>query len=355
MAVYRVTSDRIEATLRELGPGPWPYDDLRASGWSSRQLEAAARAGALVRVRRGVYDAAPPTATSGDTHRAVSLGQVSATVARLSSRAVASHDSAALVEDLWVPGPPASVVHVTIPGQPERRATGLYVHASRLPAEFVAEIQGIRVTTIARTAVDLARGRSLPDALVAIDGAYRRLVEAQRPRAKYELRERAVPLSLHARIRDELESAFAVTWSWPGTRVVRAALDLVEPASESAFESWSRGWIVARGLPHPVVNAEVVGDSGAAYVGDLVWRSRRLIGEADGLGKYGATALEMRAAMRAERARQADLEAAGWRFVRWTTGEPGARIVARVARALDIPRVTPRIDPFDARTGRFAV
>jgi hypothetical protein len=318
-------------------------------------MAAATRAGALVRVRRGVYAAAAPSATGGDTHRAVSLGQIRATLARLSSRAVASHDSAALVEDLWVPGPHAAVVHATVPGQAERRATGLYVHASRLPDEFVTEIQGIRVTTIARTAMDLARGRTLPDALVALDGAYRRLVQSQRPRAKYELRERTVPLSVHARIRDELESAFAVTWSWPGTRVVRAALDLIEPASESAFESWSRGWILASGLPPPVANAEVVGDSGTAYVGDLIWRSRRLIGEADGLGKYGATALEMRAALRAERARQADLEAAGWRFVRWTTGEQGAHIAARVARALDIPRVTPHIDHFDARTGRFAV
>jgi hypothetical protein len=247
------------------------------------------------------------------------------------------------------------VVHATIPGQPDRRAVGLRVHASRLPEDFVTVDDGVRVTTIARTAIDLARGRSLPDALVAVDGAWRRLVHDQRPRAKEELRQRTVPVGVLAGVREELEEAFAVTWSWPGTRVVRAALDLADPVSESPFESWSRGWIIRAGLPTFEVNGAVVGASGRMYFGDFVWRASRLIGEADGVGKYGETALEIRAAMRAERDRQADLEAAGWTFVRWMSGTSGRSIVTRLCRELQTPRVTPRTDRFAARTGRFAV
>lgn len=355
MAVYRVSLDRVSDTVRALGPGPWSYADLRGQGWSSRQLECAVRGRALVRVRRGVYGPAATEPDSSAPAGAVGASQIQATLAGLSALAAASHESAALLSGLWVPGPPAAVVHVSIPGQAERWSVGLRVHGSHLPEEFVTTVGGVRTTTIARTVIDLARGRSLPQALVAVDSGFRRLVELQRPGASRELRERMVPPSVHTRIRAELESAFAVTWSWPGTRNVRAALDLVEPASESAFESWSRGWILAVGLPVPVVNAEVVGHSGKPYFGDFVWRSQRLIGEADGVGKYGVTPGEVRAALKAERARQADLEAAGWRFVRWTTGESGTHVVARIARALYLPRVTPRTDLFTTRTGRFAV
>lgn len=156
-----------------------------------------------------------------------------------------------------------------------------------------------------------------------------------------------MPNAVRLGIANELDAAFAVTWSWPGTRVVRTALDLADPASESPFESWSRGWILGSSLPLPEVNAEVVGASGRRYFGDFVWRSRRLIGEADGLGKYGSTPHEIRAAMKAERRRQADLEAAGWMFVRWMTGDSGPSFLWRLGRALDTRRVTPRTDPFE--------
>lgn len=78
----------------------------------------------------------------------------------------------------------------------------------------------------------------------------------------------------------------------------------------------------------------VFGGSGRTYYGDFVWRRHRLIGEADGVGKYGDTAAAIRQALRAERARQADLEAGGWRVARWVTGDPGRSVVARVGRAL---------------------
>ena len=79
------------------------------------------------------------------------------------------------------------------------------------------------------------------------------------------------------------------------------------------------------------------GASGREYVVDFLWRDRGLIGEADGMSKYGRTAEEIRRTMRAEKERQADLEAAGWRFARWVVGDSGATIVARVGRALYLP------------------
>ena len=74
-----------------------------------------------------------------------------------------------------------------------------------------------------------------------------------------------------------------------------------------------------------------------------MWREHGLIGEADGVAKYGATGAEIRAVLRDERERQADLEAAGWRVVRWVTGDPSAQMVGRVSRALYLePRLPAR-------------
>jgi hypothetical protein len=169
--------------------------------------------------------------------------------------------------------------------------------------------------------------------LVAVDGALRARVAALVPNATWALREGQVPEHVLVAARDELDEAFGVVWSWPGSRVVRQAIDLAEPASESPFESWSRGWMVAVGLPQPSVNVEIRGASGRRYYGDFVWPTRRVIGEADGVGKYGS-GQDMRSSLGAERRRQDDLEAAGWRVVRWVSGEPGRVVVARLARAL---------------------
>lgn len=334
MAVYRVSRNRIESTVATLGSGPWTYDDLIAHGWTPRQLEGCVRRGALTRSRRGVYAVPAEPSPSPSPPLDITAAHLRAVVSRLSDRAVLSHESAAVLHGMWTPGRPSAVVHVTIPGQAERWAAGLRVHASRLPAEFITTVGGLRTTTVARTAVDLAKARTLPHAVVATDGGLRRLIEGARPHAAHELRFRTVPDAVMRQSRDELEEALGSVWSWPGTRVVRSALDILEPASESPFESWSRGWMEGVGLPRPVVNAEVFGSSGRRYFGDFVWRGPRLIGEADGVGKYGVGELGVRESLRAERQRQADLEAAGWRVVRWTTGEPGRQVVARLGRAL---------------------
>ena len=92
--------------------------------------------------------------------------------------------------------------------------------------------------------------------------------------------------------------------------------------------------MIAVGLPRPELNVPAFGASGRRYFGDFVWREHGAIGEADGVGKYGATGREIRAALSGERERQTDLEEAGWRVVRWVTGDPGAEIVARVSRTL---------------------
>jgi hypothetical protein len=66
----------------------------------------------------------------------------------------------------------------------------------------------------------------------------------------------------------------------------------------------------------------------------MAWPERRVLGEADGTGKYGRDEATIRTRLRAERERQRDLEDAGWTVVRWDSRETAKRVTARLARAL---------------------
>lgn len=325
MRRWSSTRERWSALLGT-GLGPWSARDLADAGWSRAQIAGAVSDGVLHRVRHGLY------AVSGTPSQALAAR----VLAGLNERAVLSHESAAGVHGLWIPRRDGRV-HVTVPGEAERFDSGVRVHGSRLPDAMVMDVGGLRVTSPARTAVDLARGRSLADAVIAVDGAALWLVGGD-PR-RFEIREGALDPARVDRARAELWSAYQSVWSWPGTRVVRQALELMDIRSESPAESRSRVWILEAGLPVPDVGAAVLGASGRRYFGDLVWRDRRVIGEVDGLAKYGDTPEEVRRVLAAERARQADLEDAGWTLVRWTTRDGRLKVVRRLSRVLvTLPR-----------------
>jgi len=103
--------------------------------------------------------------------------------------------------------------------------------------------------------------------------------------------------------------------------------------AETAIESISRFAFITAGLPYAELNQWI----GARRV-DFLWERYKLIGEADGIGKYGLTEDEIRANLRAERLRQRELEDAGYCFVRWLWDEIWTTpqlVVARVLRGLE--------------------
>jgi hypothetical protein len=261
------------------------------------------------------------------------MGRIRTALLSTGPAAVVSHESAGVVHRQWLPLPVSAHVHLTESGGIDRLDNGVRVHQSRLPADLVTVVDGLRVTSVARTAVDLARGRSLPEAMVAIDGAARALALASSPAAAAGLRgpERGALTDLSLRV---LATAFESIRTWPGSVVVRTAIDLADPASESPFESRSRGWMVEARLPSPYVAFPVRGASGGLYVADFAWPERMLLGEADGTGKYGLSDREVTQSLRRERRRQRDIEDAGWTFVRWDSTERPATIVARLRHAL---------------------
>jgi very-short-patch-repair endonuclease len=118
---------------------------LRAAGLTEREISVRVRAGRLHRVHRGVY-AVGHTALTAD-------GRALAAVLACGPEAVLSHRSAA---GQWALMRSPKLIEVTAPRSRHGRA-GFVLHRTRaLHADDRAVVDGIPVTSVARTIVDVA-------------------------------------------------------------------------------------------------------------------------------------------------------------------------------------------------------
>lgn len=283
-------------------------DDVLASGITREQLRAAVARGLLVRVARGRY-AAPPVTVPADpwaeraSARVRHLALLRSVLADQPENTYASHASAAFVLGQATPAwTVPSRVQLVRPGAADDIGPGFVLRGTDLQPSDVIEVDGLRVTSCERTAVDLARGQSAENALVALDsGARARIARLSGARGN-DLRFAVLDASLRAEAAHLLASAYRRCYGWPGTVVVRDLLPLVDPASESPLESRSRCWLHGSGLRqlrigHPIVVGSL------CYFADFLDEERRVIGEADGWGKYGTDLRDQREAWDHERGR----------------------------------------------------
>jgi hypothetical protein len=123
------------------------------------------RSAELVRLQRGAYlDATPSDSVA--RHRAV----VAATVAGLRRPAVVSHVSAAVLHGLPVWRTLLQRVHVI--REPPSAGSGsgrVHLHVAVLPAEQIEVVDGLAVTGLVRTVVDVARTMPFESAVVVAD------------------------------------------------------------------------------------------------------------------------------------------------------------------------------------------
>ena len=167
------------------------------------------------------------------------------------------------------------------------------------------------MTSLPRTAVDVARSSSFQEAVVVLD---------------------AVRRSCSANV---LAAMLDQCAHWADVGKARRAVMFADPRSESALESLSRAAMHEHQLPPPQLQAAVRGRSGRWFRADFLWKERRLIGEADGAAKYVD-----RSALLAEKSREDDLRDAGYSFVRWTYGEmfgQTSHVIERIRRRLGDP------------------
>jgi hypothetical protein len=262
----------------------------------------------------------------------------------------ASGESAATAHDLSrrLGAGPVHAVHLDVPGMPDALLrpydapddlppfVPVHLHGTGLAYEQRDRVDGVAATSLARTAVELSRGRPLHLALVPMDEALRRLslrsaAPGTDPRTFLAPEADAVIAA-----RAQLQAVLDRMRGWPGVVAAREAAARADPRSESPLESCSRGHALELNLPRPEVGAAVMGDDGRTYYGDLVWRELGVVGEADGWSKYDAGDDPMRR-LRAEKRREDALRRAGWIVVRWTSDELRERppaVVARIAAAL---------------------
>jgi hypothetical protein len=242
-----------------------------------------------------------------ETHRYL----IRATIPQLREDAVVSHASAAVLHGLPVWSRAIDRVHVTRnrSGGGKRRSL-VQAHASPLGEEDVVTIDGLHVTSLSRTVIDLCRTVPFEQAVAAGD--------------------RAMRLGLPATALDE---GLALLEGWPGIRQARRAIAFLDARSESAGESVSRVRIYEAGLPRPVPQREIYGPDGRR-VGrvDFCWEEQQTVGEFDGKIKYGRLLKPGQAieeVLFEEKRREDALRDLGWQIVRWLWADLYRRDVIR--------------------------
>lgn len=301
--------------------------DLLAAGVTTAMLATQLASGRLVRLRQGIYLAASawPDDLAGQ-HMIRARAELVANPA-----GVISHQSAALIWGLPSPGfaawaeQPVSTSFAS--GIPHSTRSGPVEHrTAHLPPEHLtSDPTGCRITTLARTAVDVARGRPLPDALGILDAAARKLCESYvaAPRRRDYSNPRLISAA-----RSELAKVALQARAKPLLRVV----EIVEPARESMAESLSAGHFELAGLPRPIFQHPLQTAIGVVFP-DCYWPEFGLVGECDGAVKYTEAAAIVR-----EKEREQALRDLGLPMVRWLAKEIMLRpagVVDRVSRALD--------------------
>jgi hypothetical protein len=255
---------------------------LRGCGLNKQNVANRVTAGRLHPIHRGVY-AVGHTSLRMESH-------FIAAVLACGPRAVLSHHSAAALYG-YLPWDPDRRVEVTVLGATARRHPEVRVHrTNRLPIDDATREQGIRITSPARTLLDLAA--------VLPRRALRRAVRQAMALRRVNVRFLIEVLARHPHRRGRARLA----------RIVAAG-----PApTRSELEDLVLDLIASGGLATPDVNVAMI-VSGRRLVPDFRWPARRLIVEADGAAWH-----EHKLAREDDAERQALLEAHGERVIRVT-------------------------------------
>ena len=270
---------------------------LRELGVSRDAVDHWLRAARLQRLHRGVYAVGHAVLRRE--------GRWLAAVLACGEDAVLSHGSAALHWGLLQSE--ATRIDVTTRGS--RRATaGVRLHRSRsLMSRDITSHEGIAITTVPRTLLDLA-------ATVPAHRLERALAQAERLR-----------LYDHRAIEDLIVRANGHRGRTPLAQATAA-----EPRfTRSELEAWFLNLVRDDDLPEPLVNFALTAPDHPRIEVDFYWPTHRLIVELDGWETH-----RTRAAFEQDRRRDAALQAAGCSVLRFTRREPPATIKRRLRAML---------------------
>jgi hypothetical protein len=322
-------------------------------------LRRDAQRGLLHRVHPGAYVEAADWERLDRRERHVLTTK--AVMAGLSPRVVVSHASAVALHGLpsvdWPRGP----VHVIDPGRDRTQATARVVrHPGPIGADDTVDVDGIAVTSEARTAVDRSRTGSFADGVLCVDAVLRRaaaragcfaLLARRDPRSSAGHRSRvdAAADAMRRLLSERLDGE-------PGTRglsLARQVMAFGTPWAENGGESLCRLALLELGAPEPVMQVEFFDGEGLAGRCDFVIGDAAL--EFDGKAKYDDDAMRAgqvpSVVVKAEKARARRLVRSGGikAIGRCDSEDVALRLpLVRTLRDLDIelrPRQTARMWP----------
>lgn len=315
------------AAVAAANGGVFTRRHARQCGYTDGQIRARLASGRWRRLRPGCYLAlTSETGTPegvGEDRRRDAAHRVAAARLRVGRDAVGGHLSAAIVHGLPLPFVDTAAVGVTLVRPPVTRRRrlaypdGLVVRPAALPPQHVTRRFGVPVTSPARTAFDLARRLPFAAAVVVLEHVMHNGVR-----------------------RKELDAVSLFCHEWPGRRQAGRALAFADARTETALESVSRVMFQEYGVPMPEPQVWLRGVTTDMRV-DFYWRRQRMVGEADGLGKYfmEPEPWAVRRRIKAEREREKRLAEMGFVLLRWTWDDAvfeGARTSARILAALAI-------------------
>jgi hypothetical protein len=189
-----------------------------------RRLARSALSGEAVRVARGVYAAASDWRDLDPRERY--LLRIRAYADAPGRHPVLSHASAAALHGLPIIGDWPELPHRTAGVASGGRSSAHVVrHSAPLPEADVVEVQGLLVTSIARTVLDLAVASTLVSAVATLDRAF---YVDPRGRGPTLLR------------RDELLDCYARRMPFRGHVRARAVIEFGETGAQTPIESLSR-------------------------------------------------------------------------------------------------------------------
>lgn len=267
-----------------------------AQGYTDNDIKRSIGLGRLHRIWPGVYAVASPNRGLDDLRRL----RVIAAARACDHTLVVSHSSAGLLHGLSLLKPSYRRVHLST-GRAEggRVEKWRHLHTGILAAGEVGLVDGMSVTTLERTAVDCARSGSFDEAVVAFDSALRTGAD------------RAVMAASLERLRGSR-----------GVSRAQRALAVADSLSESVGESWSRAqMLMCPEIPDPTLQRTFYDQDGRFVARpDFEWEGR-LVGEFDGLLKYGGGSMKPgqtpNDVVIAEKIREDRLRQLGIEVVRW--------------------------------------
>ncbi len=290
---------------------------LHIDGYTDRHISALLASGSLHRLRRGQYvdgplwDSLSPT----DRHRALLRG----VFLTGHTTAIASHVSAAVEWGAPTWNLPLDVAHTTrMDGKAGRRRTDWTQHCGALPKEQVVNLNGVRVSSAARTCIEISTLTDVEHSLVVVNGL----------------------LNSKATTQEEFAALAKDTRYWPRSLATDLVVRLCNPQMESAGETRFDFLCWRQHLPRPVPQVEVFDERGRP-VGrvDFLWPREGVFVEFDGRAKYAQFRREGETLdeylMREKKREETICQLTGWVCIRVTWDDlAGPELVAHRLRKI---------------------